>query len=289
MKQNKYLSLTRISALAKKDFTEQRRTVLIAAAAIFGALLVIVLIGAAFNDTNISTWNGASAPNTRFSGSRETSTIMDVFFVLILMIGGLILSSKMFAESHKKIENHDWFMLPASTLEKFTVRLIASSVVYVLGAAVFMLLFSITASALTALLFNGEIIVFNPFKRANLITAASYLVIQSLFLLGSAYFKKNHFIKTVLALVVIGIFFLLFALLMLRLFFAPYISKFSGNFNNFGVFSGLHHYADNWLLAPIIPPFIRVSVKVLYWAVTAPLFWIITYVRLREVEVKDGI
>jgi hypothetical protein len=289
MEQNKYFSFSRLTALFKKDFTEQRRTILITAAALFGALLIIFIIASAFND---STWYspGAAGADSHYGITQQQNTTMDIFFFLILMIGGLIISSKMFAESHKKIENHDWFMLPASTLEKFAARLIASSIVYVIAAVIFMLLLSVTAGSITALLFNDKLLIFNPLKRSNLLTAASYLVSQSLFLLGSAYFKKNHFIKTILTMVIAGIVFFLFALLMIRFFFAPYIEAFDGSFNNFGIFSGFHHYdADNWLLAPIIPPFIRVSLKVLYWVVMAPLFWIITYIRLREVEVKDGI
>ena len=130
---------------------------------------------------------------------------------------------------------------------------------------------------------------FNPFSPANLKSAAIYLVLQSLFLLGSVWFRKVVFLKIILAenIVVIGC--AILAALIFRIAFSGFFSgshlkpeviqMFSQGFGNV-VVNG--HAAEAFNRGS--QAFLTI-LRVLFWGAFAPFCWVAAYFRLRETEV----
>ncbi len=274
---NRYLSISRLGRLLTKDLTEGYRTIFVVVGAVTGVLLLNYLVGAV-SDAN-SLHGGGIVPH-----SGENSTMHMVYFTLVLLIGGFIISSRSFMELHTKTRNHDWLMLPASTFEKFLSRLLVASVGVGVGSVVYFFLFSLLAGGLSALLFGRPYTIFNPFDGTVWMLVLRYVVLQSVFFAGAAYFKKAHFIKTVLVLSGFGFVLLLLTAGIARLvFWREFAHLVSGaGFANF----------DMSVLEPRLQSageiFLLVS-RILFWAVLAPVMWVFAYLRLAEAEVRNGV
>ena len=80
-----------------------------------------------------------------------------------------------------------------------------TSVGFAAGTLVFMSAAAAASEALDRLLFGVGHGFFNPFTPAVLQAVVRYLVLQSFFLLGSIWFRKLAFVKTVLWIVVFGV------------------------------------------------------------------------------------
>lgn len=274
---NRYLSFPRLGRLLKKDLTEGYRTIFVVVGAVTGVLLLNYLLGAVSDPNNL---HGSSiVPH-----SGENSTMHMVYFTLVLLIGGLIISSRSFMELHTKTRNHDWLILPASTFEKFLSRLLMASVGVGVGAVVYFFLFSLLASGLSALLFGRPYTVFNPFDGTVWMLVLRYVVLQSVFFAGAAYFKRAHFIKTVLVLSGFAFVLLLLAAGVARLvFWREFAHMVSGTgFANF----------DISVLEPRLQSageILLLVSRILFWAVLGPVMWVFAYLRLAEAEVRNGV
>ena len=115
----------------------------------------------------------------------------------------------------------------------------------------------------------------NLFDHKALITYANYLVIQPIFLLGAIYFRKMNFLKTVLALILVGFSIALYSGLLTGL--AVWIN--GGNHT----FGKIDHY--NITNNDAVIHFIVVNAKILYWGLTAPFFLLVSYFSLKERQV----
>jgi len=125
IERNQYFSPRRFFLLLKRDFLTYYRTIIITAAAIGGFVIFASAISAL-------TGNGRN--------------FHPVLYFLLLYIGGFIVSSRGFREIYNSQKSYTYVALPGSRLEKFSERLIATSIGYVLGT---LLVYSIvTAGAL---------------------------------------------------------------------------------------------------------------------------------------------
>ena len=267
------LSGRRLAAFVRKDLFEGYRSILVIAAAVFGVLLVIYGISMAGGPKIVD-------------GDR---TIHSVLFGILLFIGGYVASSRAFREAHDRTRNHDWLMLPSSTLEKLTARLVLTSVGYAAGVVIFYSVFSVVAAGLSSLIFGGHRGLFAPWTREVGLMLANYLVMQSVFLVGAAFFRKNHFVKTVLSLTVIGFVALILLAVTVRLVFADYFTGMEPSRDLAAFFEGFEDNAGWELNLGRTGRSIATTLKVLYWSALAPICWVIAYFRLRETEVKDGV
>ena len=208
------------------------------------------------------------------------------FMSVILLVFGFIFTSMAFRDAHKKLLNHDWLMLPASTLEKFIEKLVLYAAVFPVVSVVVYMVFTLIAR-LVIQVFLGEFFPgFNPFDAVIWQMIGHYIIAQSVFILGAAWFKKNNFIKTIIAIVVFSIIISLISSLVAWLVFNDYfwtlvradfnISMDLGEGFNMGQFETFGYS-------------ILRLMKVLYFGVLAPVCWLGAWLKLREVEVKDGV
>lgn len=203
-------------------------------------------------------------------------------FSIFLFLGGFITTSIIFSQDmFSRIGQHNWLMLPASRFEKFMAKSLLTAIAYPIALGVLFTVTSLLTEALALLLFANPFEMFNPISKHVGLLMLHYVATQSIFLLGATYFRKNHFVKTVLSLGIIGIILGVLATIFVRIFFAPY---FTGPF-------GFHVSIDpSWMNNhQSLITVGRWIGNILYWA-ALPLFcWFTAYLRVKEVQSTDAI
>ena len=125
--------------------------------------------------------------------------------LFIYTLGGYLMTSRMFQELHDPAGGYVLLTLPASPLEKFLSAWLISAPMYTLAALITLMVAETGASGLASRLFDSQFHLFAPFEEHVRQQVVTYFGIQSVFLLGAVVFRKNNFLKTVLAVVVINV------------------------------------------------------------------------------------
>ena len=94
----------------------------------------------------------------------------------------------------------NYLAMPASIFEKFSLKLLITTVGYVIGVTLLYWLFAEVMDLISQRYFNFSFSTFNPFNDFYLFMIKLYLVIQSVFILGAATFNRFSFFKTLFAL-----------------------------------------------------------------------------------------
>ena len=201
--------------------------------------------------------------------------------MVLIFIAGVFYAARFFREIHSSKNGAAYFMIPATQLEKLTVGIVMTSfyyfammiITYVIGNLLGTFLNNMLASMnfLHGLL---NIYFYNPsysplqwelFKTVTVnnsgsisqsffATFTSFLFSQSIFLLGSLYFKNNQAFKTFFATIIVTISLTFLFLIIGRIFSSDiYVNIDLNNNTIFGIFS--------------------------------PFFWIVSYFRLIKKQV----
>jgi len=264
MKITNIISPRRLLQLLKRDILSNINTTLIA----FGAVTAVVYL-----ISTIIAYNSAPSDQLYFT-----------LFTNLLFGGGLIVTSMVFKEMHKKETAQNYLLLPASNFEKFLSRLLISTIGFTLITLVGVTAISYLSEGVNTLIFKRHNVLFNPFSKMAWTLMAHYMVTQSIFFLGSAYFRKYHFIKTINIIFLIQLSITIVAALFVRI---VYFDLFDGIFN-IGNISLLIQWDKLPLDASSFKNLLK-TLKVLYWIIPTPLFWAISYFRIKEAEVKNAI
>jgi len=256
------LSFRRLGLLLRRDLASGYRGVLIAMAAV-GGFVILSRVVSAF--------------------SRDLGATSSVFYVQLLFVGGFIVTSLTFKELHLNGQSIFYLTLPGSALEKFLSKLLVTSLGYAIGSLVFYTAVSSAAEGINRLIFGYGRAFFNPFDRDVLMAAAVYLVTQSVFLVGSVYFRRLAFVKTALYLVLFGIAAAIITGLAAWFIFKDYAVgrtiQFEPYLNELGASGDMER-----VLRPLAEHFALVA-RLFFWIALAPVGWVISYFRLRETEV----
>ncbi|HWB28306.1 MAG TPA: hypothetical protein VG738_22695 [Chitinophagaceae bacterium] len=119
--------------------------------------------------------------------------------------------------------------------------------------------------------------IFYPGDTAELFSA--FFPIQSAFILGSVYFTKNSFFKTIVALLVM---FMIFFIVMGKMF-TPMFPASSQTFNSFTIVKTFNGAGDETIYS--LPFWIGNIADFLVKFVITPVLWVATYYRLKENEI----
>lgn len=264
-KRNEYFNPGRFFLLFKRDFFTNYRSIIISVSAIAG----FVIFASAISSLN----------------QNQGDFHLKLYFML-LYIGGFIVTSRAFKELHNTQKSYTYVTLPGSLLEKFAERLISSSIGYALGALLVYSMSAAISESINQLLFGYSHALFNPLSRTFLIGVAAFVVIQSVFLAGSVFFKKNSFIKTILMLTILAIVLSVIAVLIARFVFWE---SFAGlqptkqEFNSLRELSGWLGMTEDGL--QLFSRSLLLGIRIFFWALLAPLCWIISYLKFRKIEV----
>lgn len=191
---------------------------------------------------------------------------------VILFAGGFIFTSNIFGELQSPVKSHFYLTLPARIEEKLISSWLISSPLFVIISLVVIFLVSFIISMVLVIFYEGSMLLFNPFTKSALTTVGVYLVLQTIFLLGSVYFRKFNFLKTLLALFVVYMIIVVWSMIMVFVVVRPQDMIFVGEGFNF----------EGNLMAPDT---FGSFMSILFWYVMGPFFLIVSYIRLKERQV----
>jgi hypothetical protein len=258
----------RFAQLLLRDLAGGYRSLLVAMAAVAGTVILV---------------SGLTVLARHLTGQHVgVSDYHYNLFAELLFIGGFIVSSLAFREIRQNGGGIFYLTLPASAIEKYASKLLATSVGYALGCVVFYTAASAASEGINRLLFGFGNAFFNPFTRGVLEVLGFYLVSQSVFLLGSIWWRKLAFVKTVLTIQAVAVGVATVMYVTTRIVFHRYAT----NLN------------DEWYAIPGWQPLMEQTtagygplveigriLRVVFLAGTAPVCWLLGWLRLRDTEV----
>jgi hypothetical protein len=202
---NQFFSFKRFNFLVSKHWADNKKRYGLTVLAFIGVLIVWFLLILLMAEEQV------------LSPGMQEST-----FFFLLFAGGTFYASQYFRDLVSRPKGGNFLLVPASTFEKFLCSLLYTAVLFliVFTAAFYLVDFLMVAFANSISWTGkpaGKISVFNLFKvdffRFNSQVTLNFLLfffsVQSVFLLGSVYFKRYSFLKTVISGFIIG--FLVFA------------------------------------------------------------------------------
>lgn len=257
MTPNQIFSPPRFYNLLREEASAGYRMTFIIASVVFAFLLLIFTISAADHD------------NKDFH---------QIWYSIILLGGGFYFTSTSFNELNAKEERMNYLALPASVFEKFSMKLLVTTIGYLVGVTLLYWLFAQVEDMISQRYFNFSFSAFNPFDEFNWFMIKLYLVIQSVFILGAVAFNRFAFFKTLFSLWLLELGIGILALIFIRIIFAGYFESLFIPRDNIRAIPD-HDFRDfaQYTLWP--------ALQYIFWYILAPVMWIVTYFKLKEREV----
>ncbi|MDO1448579.1 hypothetical protein Q0590_20045 [Rhodocytophaga aerolata] len=243
---NNIFDIGRLTKFIQRQAVLNAPPILIAAGAIFGTMLIVSILTGYYGPENMEGLKG--------------------FFLFVFFLGGFILTSNIFAELHTPLKSYFYLTLPVSTAEKLIGSWILTSPVYVVVFSVIAYLIYL----IPTIMVGNSYPVPAFFDHDTFQAIGSYMVIQTVFFLGAAYFRKYNFLKTVLSLFLFQIFIGLYAGLLFWLLFG------GGNVNDRDFDNGFKGSIEN-----TVPQLAHVF----FWYILGPFLLVVSYFSLKEREV----
>jgi len=192
-------------------------------------------------------------------------------FILFI---SLFISNILISISFKEIHNNDnatsYFMFPASIEEKYIIKFMFTMIIYFISTIVTIFLASLISETIKVLIFKGTFNVFNPISFDMLNIFLIYLYFHSINFFGAVFFKKWHYLKTALSLIIIWTILFIASSIIVLLFF----SKLNLNNQVINLFDVLSKNNTTSLITKISSAIIPIALYVL------------TFIRLKRSEVK---
>ena len=263
---NDTFSTRRLQHLLRGDFITGYRSLLGISAAVAGVILVAAMLAPAGHAFGADFHDGP-----RFHRA---------LFTAALFVWGIIASSRAFGPLHDKTRNEAWLLLPASALEKTLARLLAVTVGLVAWLLVFSTAVSVVVESLNLLFVGKRHAFFDPFDPIVWERVSLYIVLQSLYFLGGAWFRRAHFVKTTFAITLATIGLAALAVITARIAFDDLPMHVSLHIRNLSYVLTAEPYWYSGAVDTVLS-----AVKVLL-----PLAcWCIAWLRIAETQVSDGV
>lgn len=223
-------SLARIAQLIRIDCVIERKNIISTLATVIILLLLLELL----------------SPGLAISGST---------FHFFLYIIGLMLVNRIGRDFHDPHLMLRYFSLPCTSLERFLAKLILVTIGVVATCLVLFGIFSLLSFVLNDFIWGRIVPIFNFSSHQLWLANFQFVIIQSVFLLGATYFKRNSVTKTTLS---IGCIVLLYLFLLL----------FTGAFGCAGCanFTVYIRFMQGVGMLPV-----------LFWVILGPVCWLLTY------------
>lgn len=207
------------------------------------------------------------------------------WFTGLVVVWGSIHASLMFTELYDKKRNESWLLLPASALEKTLARYLHGSVFFILHNLVFVTAAALIIESFNLLVFERNNGLFNPFNPRVWDAIGAFMVIQPIFFLGGAWFRKARWFKTVITLFIIDLGLGMLGLVAFIILFATYFGGHGWvlpqNITSSG--GGMNEDVAVIFNATVI------FLKVLCFGVMPPFCWYVTWLRVKETQVSYGV
>lgn len=214
-----------------------------------------------------------------------------VIYPLIMLMYCLILTSTSFSELNNTEQKIEFYMLPASITEKYAVKFIYTTLVFILISLASLTLAAIIAE-FTRLLLRSNVLfkpIFHSYTFQMLFDFLFvYLGYHAIFFCGAVFFRKLESGKTLLVIITVIVTAGLYLFILNYMpFFKNTISR-EMIFQQFGKVEmqysvqsvkNIHEYFDN----------LRTQVMFIFRYILPLILWTAAYFRLKEDEVKNGI
>ncbi len=256
MEAKNILSVSRLYLFIRRQVLSNSGGWLIAFGGIAGVLLVISLLVAHFQPQNLSGMTG--------------------LYFSALFLGGYIFTSGIFNELHNPQKSYQFLTLPVSATERLLGAWLLTGIIFPVVGILAMALIVLLANLVMN--FTLDVTPFQSVFSSQSFTAMKvYFVTQSIFLLGAAYFRKNNFLKTVLALFVISVVVQVVVAATAWALFSPFTDGGEGlNIGPEDLSPRMEELFTNYIPA---------IARVVFWYLTVPFFLITTWFSLKERQV----
>ncbi len=255
MEKSNILNLNRLFLLTRRHLLSNLTGWMIAFGALAGVLLVISLLVAYFEPGRIAALTPA--------------------YLTIMFIGGYIFTSSIFSELNEQRKAFHYLTLPVSTTERLLSGWLLTGVLFPVFALLLIFVIIFLSNLIMNLTFDFSSINY-AFSASYLKAFKTYLITQSVFLLGAAYFRKYNFLKTLLALFVVFVVFMIFTGIFSRMMFSAFMD---GNMDMME--SGAASFRMDSIFMNIIPQI----AKILYNYLMMPFFLVVSWFSLKERQV----
>ena len=257
-----YFDVKRFGYLLKRESFSNLKLFLIALGAVSGILLIIFLI-------TVLQWKNGKLVDYRWEAHQY-------FFIPPYVIIGVLFTSLAYKDLLHVNKAYAYLTLPVSNFERTVSMLLLTTVVYTVLFIVYYLVFSTLLNALGMMISPREFAFFDFTSEPVIKAIKLYLVIQSVFLLGAAAFKKFPFLFTLLTIFLAAVTLIIITLISVRLLFAEYFgSNMDINMKDY-VSKDLQNFLTEDLTKIL---------ETVFWYILAPVCWVITYLKLKEREV----
>ncbi|PZR28771.1 MAG: hypothetical protein DI535_04910 [Citrobacter freundii] len=272
---NQFFSVSRFSLLVSKHWADNKKRYLFS---VVGFILLLVI------------WFVLTLLVDPHRPMDEELQILTFFFTLFGT--GMLYASQYFRDLGSRPKGINFLMVPASAFEKILCGILFTVVIFfAVFTAVFYLVDILMVFIANRFLLTGDpsahqpvVNMFRaailPFDKVSMINMLLlFFAAQSTFFLGSVYFTKYSFIKTVITGFVI--FFLLFCLIYLL--YARLMP--AGEYEDVFLVSYrvVTRGADDYLVQ--LPHWVGVVIHFMIMYAIAPFAWVVTYYRLKEKQV----
>jgi hypothetical protein len=256
---NNSFSFSRLGLLIKKQWFDNAKLYSLSILALIGLLAIIFIFWAIANENRYD----------------EEDTY--IVFLILLFGAGLIFASTTFGALSDKAKGTYWLSIPATHLEKLLCGIFYSLIAFL---AVYLVSFFIIQQITFAFIRinpDNDIRYMSNLKEPAILFFYIFLALQSLFILGSVYFERFAFIKTILAAL-----FIIFLFMLAGISFAKNLLPHNSGMRGLTSFS---IYGDNEMKLYRLAPWIEDTIIALTKFIWAPVFWVATYFRLKEKEI----
>ncbi|WP_148661131.1 hypothetical protein [Flavisolibacter tropicus] len=216
-------------------------------------------------------------------------------YFFLLFSGGCFYASQFFRELGSRSKAINYLLLPASSLEKLMVSLLYVVVLYfIVYTAIFFLVDMIMVNFANAfhsayntpnangVIHKASVVnVFSWFGIENAIPffLAAFFAVQAAFLLGSVYFERYSFVKTIISL-----FCLLIVLWLIVGFLLNSLLPHGSYMRDIGTYRISSEKGEGDYLIELPLVIRKVIIALFQWGFPF-FFWVVTYFRLKEKEV----
>jgi hypothetical protein len=267
---NQFFSLKRFILLVLKHWADNKKRYILSVLAFIGLLITWFVFLFVIDD-----------------GPPMDYQIQQITYFFSLFAVGTFYASQYFRDLGSRAKGINFLLVPASVFEKLLCSLLYTVIFFlvVFSTAFYLVDFlmvsiSNTFAGTHSIVANVFEVVFLRFNSESIIRLLFiFFSIQSVFLLGSVYFKKYSFIKTVISGFV-GFFILVCLVFFLYDFVLP-----KGEYQS-GFLTSYRVYVDgiNDRLVQV-PHWIGKVCGIIIMYAIAPFLWIVSYYRLKEKQV----
>lgn len=258
-------SFSRLLQLVRKQWVENSRLYLFSVMALLGILGLIMFL-----------WI--------LSKPHYNEDILYIIFLFGLFIAGAVFASMSFSMLGNKEKGTYWLAFPASHLEKLLCMIFYNVVVF---TVVYSLCFFLIKSAAVA--YVNSLVAENPtvysFRRSAWNSNQSFLdilpyflygffAVQAFYMLGSVYFSRYSFILTTIVGSVLIFIFSYYSVELIQ----SSLHGYSWNGDHLRKYDGDYSTYQRYNLSPVMTDLLGFFVKYIW----APVFWVVTWFRLKE-------